>query len=140
MQTNMIIQNKVKRACIIDDDSIFIYGIKRIMNEIDFCDEIIVYENGESALNELGSLVLEGMRLPDVILLDLDMPVMDGWVFLDEFVKIPNHNQDQLSLYILSSSIHPGDIEKAKNYPIVDDFISKPVTITDLKHILKELA
>ena len=136
----MEIKNRVNRACIIDDDPIFIYGIKRIMKEIDFCDEIIVYENGESALNELGSLVQEGKKLPDVILLDLNMPVMDGWVFLDDFVKIPNHNQDHLSLYILSSSINPSDIEKAKNYAIVDDFISKPVTISDLKHILKELA
>ena len=132
-------KNSVKRVCIIDDDSIFVYGIKRIMNEIDFCDEIIVYTNGESALNELGSLVHQGKKLPDVILLDLNMPVMDGWVFLDDFVKIPNHNQDHLSLYILSSSINRDDIEKAKNYPIVNSFITKPVTISDLKHILKEL-
>ena len=136
----MTIKNRIKRACIIDDDSIFVYGIKRIMNEIDFCDEIIVYTNGESALNELGSLVQQGKKLPDLILLDLNMPVMDGWVFLDDFVKIPNHNQDHLSLYILSSSINPSDIEKAKKYPIVNKFISKPVTISDLKQILKELA
>ena len=135
----MATKNRVERACIIDDDPIFIYGIKRIMNEIDFCDEIIVYANGESALNELGSLVQQGKKLPDVILLDLNMPVMDGWVFLDDFVKIPNHNQEHLSLYILSSSINPSDIEKSKNYPIVNNFISKPVTISDLKHILKEL-
>ena len=133
-------KNRIKRACIIDDDPIFVYGIKRIMNEIDFCDEIIVYANGESALNELRSLVQEGKKLPDLILLDLNMPVMDGWVFLDDFVKIPNHNQEHLSLYILSSSINPSDIEKAKNYPIVNNFISKPVTVSDLKHILKELA
>lgn len=135
----MEIKNRIKRACIIDDDPIFVYGIKRIMNEIDFCDEIIVYANGESALNELGSLVQEGKKLPDVILLDLNMPVMDGWVFLDDFVKIPSHNQEHLSLYILTSTINPSDIEKAKNYPIVNNFISKPVTISDLKHMLKEL-
>lgn len=134
----MEIKNRIKRACIIDDDPIFVYGIKRIMNEIDFCDEIIVYANGESALNELGSLVQEGKKLPDVILLDLNMPVMDGWVFLDDFVKIPSHNQEHLSLYILTSTINPSDIEKAKNYPIVNNFISKPVTISDLKHMLKE--
>jgi len=110
------------------------------MNEIDLCDEIIVYANGESALNELGALVQEGKKLPDMILLDLDMPVMDGWVFLDDFVKIPNHHQEHLSLYILSSSINPSVIEKVKNYPIVKSFISKPVTVSDLKQILKELA
>ncbi|MBT8298721.1 MAG: response regulator [Maribacter sp.] len=132
-------KNRVQRVCVIDDDPIFLYGIKRIMNEIDFCDEIIVYENGESALNELGALIIEGKKLPDVILLDLNMPIMDGWVFLDDFIKIPNHNQEHLSLFILSSSINPNDIEKAKNYPIVDNFISKPVTIADLKHILKDL-
>ena len=136
----MVNKNKVERVCVIDDDPIFLYGIKRIMKEIEFCDEIIVYEDGESALNELGSMVLEGKKLPDVVLLDLNMPVMDGWVFLDDFVKIPNHNQDHLSLYILSSSINPGDIEKAKQYPIIENYISKPVTISDLTDILKELA
>jgi len=135
----MAYKKKVKRVCIIDDDPIFIYGIKRIMTEIDFCDEIIVYSNGESALNELGSLVREGKKLPDVILLDLNMPVMDGWIFLDDFVKIHGHNQDDLTLYILSSSINRDDIEKAKKYPIVNKFISKPVTISDLKIVLKEL-
>jgi len=136
----MAIKNRVKRVCIIDDDPIFVYGIKRIMNEIDFCDEVIVYTNGESALKGLGALVREGNKLPGIILLDLDMPVMDGWVFLDDFVKIPNHNQEHLSLYILTSSINPSAIEKVKNYPIVNNFISKPVTITNLKHILNELA
>jgi len=136
----MVNKNKVERVCVIDDDPIFLYGIKRIMKEIEFCDEIIVYEDGESALNELGSMVLEGKKLPDVVLLDLNMPVMDGWVFLDDFVKFPNHNQDHLSLYILSSSINPGDIEKAKQYPIIENYISKPVTISDLTDILKELA
>ena len=136
----MTIKNRVKRVCIIDDDPIFVYGIKRIMNEIDFCDEIIVYTNGESALKDLGTLVREGKKLPDIILLDLDMPVMDGWVFLDDFIKIPNHNQEHLSLYILTSSINPSAIEKVKKYPIVNNFISKPVTISDLKHILNELA
>ncbi len=135
----MVIKNKIKRACIIDDDPIFIYGIKRIMNEIDLCDEIIVYTDGESALHELGALVQEGKKLPDVILLDLDMPVMDGWTFLDDFIKIPNHDQGHLSMYILSSSINPSAIEKVKNYPIVQRFISKPVTVSDLKQILKEL-
>ncbi|MGB5498671.1 MAG: response regulator [Maribacter sp.] len=135
----MAIKKKVKRVCIIDYDPIFIYGIKRIMSEIEFCDEIIVYANGETALKELGSLVREGKKLPDVILLDLNMPVMDGWVFLDDFLKIPNHNQEHLTLYILSSSINHDDIEKAKKYPIVNKFISKPVTLSDLKIILKEL-
>ena len=136
----MASKNRVKCVCIIDDDPIFVYGIKRMMKEIDFCDELIVYTSGESALNELGSLVHEGKKLPDIIFLDVNMPVMDGWLFLDDFVKIPNHNQNHLSFYILSSSINTDDLEKAKNYELVNNFISKPVSSSDLKCLLKELA
>ena len=80
---------KVNLTCIIDDDPIFVFGIKKVMELINFSDSIMVFKNGQEALDNLRPIILAKENLPDIILLDLNMPVLDGWQFLDEFIKIP---------------------------------------------------
>ena len=65
------------------------------------------------------------------------MPIMDGWQFLDEFVKI--ENSKKITLYIVSSSIDPADSEKAKQYEQITDFIVKPITKDALKEIVNTI-
>jgi len=128
---------KIESCCIIDDDPIFIYGIKRIMKEISFCKKITVYNNGQEALDGLTQLTQESNEIPQVILLDLNMPIMNGWEFLDEYIKIPNSNLEKVVIYITSSSVDPRDLEKIKDYkPWVHNYILKPVTPNDLENIL----
>ena len=113
-------------TCIIDDDPIFIFSTKRILKRFDFCENFEVFENGKDAINALKPLIKSGRNIPDVILLDLNMPIMDGWQFLDEFKKLDIPKK--ITLYIVSSSIDPRDINKAKEYELVSDFIIKPLT------------
>ena len=80
---------EVDLACIIDDDPIFVFGVKKIMEIIGFSKSLMVFRNGEEALNNLKAIISANEKLPDVILLDLNMPILDGWQFLDEFVKVP---------------------------------------------------
>ncbi|MEQ8534886.1 MAG: response regulator, partial [Imperialibacter sp.] len=75
-------------------------------------------------------------ELPDVILLDINMPVMDGWQFLDEFVKIKPLIKKKITIYMVSSSIDEADLERAKTYEEVSDFIVKPVKAEDLEKML----
>ncbi|MGJ8658240.1 response regulator [Cellulophaga fucicola] len=131
---------KIHSACIIDDDPIFVYGTKRIMNDVDFCEEIHVFENGLDAIEELNRLRVAKEKLPKLIFLDLNMPIMNGWEFLDDFQKIPGHIREGVIIYIISSSIDPRDIERVKTYDIVSDYILKPVTPKDLQNLLEELA
>ena len=77
----------------------------------------------------------EPETLPEVILLDLSMPVMDGWQFLDEFTKVKI--EKKITIYIVSSSIDPMDYERAKSYNDIQNYIIKPVQTEDLKSILK---
>ncbi|MDT0555365.1 response regulator [Patiriisocius hiemis] len=128
---------KIDIACIVDDDPIFVFGAKRIMELSNFCKGFMVFNNGRDALDSLSPLVISGENIPDVILLDLNMPIMDGWQFLDEFIKIKTNKK--IVIYIVSSSIDPADTEKAKQYQNVSNFIVKPITVDNLKAILKEI-
>lgn len=128
---------KIDVACIIDDDPIFVFGAKRIMKLANFCESFLIFHNGQEAINYLKPVIETGKtEIPDVILLDLNMPIMDGWQFLDEFIKIPS--QKKITIYIVSSSIDPADIDKAKRYEAVENYIIKPISADKLKSILTE--
>ena len=125
---------KISIACIIDDDPIFVFGTKRIMQMTNFCDNVIIFENGKDAYDSLKATILANEPQPEVILLDLNMPIWDGWQFLDEFIKIPNDKS--ITIYIITSSVDPADVEKAKKYDAISSYIVKPITATELKKIL----
>ncbi|GMN09727.1 response regulator [Croceitalea sp. MTPC9] len=127
---------KISSACIIDDDDIFIYGTRRIMQEVRFCDDIVVYKNGKEAIEGMQNYLKEGKKLPDVIFLDINMPVMNGWDFLEEFMSIPNLNEGDILLYVVSSSIDPADLQKAKEFKLVSNYILKPIMPKQLNEII----
>ena len=128
---------KIDTTCLIDDDPIFLYGIKKMMRLANFCDRFITYKNGQDAINALRSIVKTNKKLPDVILLDINMPILDGWQFLDEFIhiKLPK----KIHVYVVSSSKDVREIEKAKAYKQVNNFFIKPISYNDLSHILQEI-
>ncbi|MBU2927531.1 response regulator [Winogradskyella psychrotolerans] len=128
---------KIDVACIIDDDPIFIFGAKRMMELSEFCNSFMVFKNGQEALNNLKPIMNTEEVLPDVILLDINMPIMDGWEFLDEFIKIKSHKM--VTIYIVSSSINPIDLNRAKRYENVSNYILKPISLNSLKGILAEV-
>jgi CheY-like chemotaxis protein len=126
--------SKYDLVCIIDDNPTFVFGIQRLMTLADVTSEYIVFNDGENALNGLKSRMEHPEKLeaiPDVILLDLNMPVMDGWRFLDEFTQI--QSPKKITIYIVSSSINPLDIERAKQYDEVKEYIIKPISYDDVK-------
>ncbi len=127
---------KIDIACIIDDDPIFVFGAKKIMQYADFCSAFMIFHNGEEALINLKSIINAGEKLPDLILLDLNMPIMDGWQFLDEFTKIKT--EKSITIYIITSSVDPADVEKSKEYDNVNNYLVKPITLETLQKLLQE--
>ncbi|WP_430429050.1 response regulator [Maribacter litoralis] len=127
---------KVDICCIIDDDPIFVYGTKRIIKEVNFANTVMVYSNGQEALDGLMKISLADEPLPDVIFLDLNMPVLNGWDFLDEFKKCKSKKSEKIIIHIISSSVDPRDLERVKDYEQVDTYILKPITPDDLSKIL----
>ena len=128
---------RIDIACIIDDDPIFVFGAKKIMSLIDFCNSLLVFRNGKEALSNLKTIITNNEKLPDVILLDLNMPILDGWQFLEEFVKI--RCKKEIIIYIVSSSVDPEDVYRAKSFENVSDYIVKPISIEKLKKVLADV-
>ncbi|WP_045801531.1 response regulator [Flagellimonas lutaonensis] len=131
---------KIKCACVIDDDPICTYWTKKMMDELMFSEDTLIYENGQDALEGLKNIIDRGEQLPEVILLDLNMPIMDGWDFLEDFVKLPNHSKGNVHVYIVSSSVAQQDLERAKKFDVVNNYILKPLTHKELTQILKAVA
>jgi CheY-like chemotaxis protein len=87
----------------------------------------------------LKSVAQNAAQLPEIILLDLNMPVMDGWEFLEEFTLLKPRLEKKITIYVVSSSIAPSDIQRAEAINEVTDYIVKPITTEKLLDMLKNL-
>jgi CheY-like chemotaxis protein len=118
---------------------------KKVISKTTFSNEIVTAQNGEEALQYLNSIKPKdndpnSKRQPQLIFLDLNMPVMGGWEFLDYFSTTDYSDFNTTTkIVILSSTIDPEDLEKANKYPMVVDFLSKPITVTMLDYLLNKL-
>jgi CheY-like chemotaxis protein len=128
---------KRKIACIIDDDKMFTYILAKQVKGKDLFTDLLVFHNGQEALSFLTPNAAFPENLPDIILLDISMPVMDGWQFLDEFIKFKADKK--ITVYIVSSSVNINDQEKALSYGIVANFYVRPVSQDALSQILEEI-
>jgi CheY-like chemotaxis protein len=117
----------VKSIFLIDDDPIFVYLTRRIITSIDSPCQIDEFTDGELAIGYLTQICDNPELLPDVIFLDLSMPVMDGWEFLNEYSELKPKLKKDILLFIVSSSISPQEVERSKSYRTVTDFLIKPV-------------
>lgn len=131
---------KVELACIIDDDKIYVNLVKKIIEIKHLSENLLIFKNGLEAL-EYFKVILTNMseeKLPDIIFLDLNMPVMDGWEFLGEFIKIKNNFDKKITLYVVSSSIDPRDLERAKSFNLVTDYLIKPIELKKFEQIFEK--
>lgn len=125
-----------KQIVLIDDDAVINLVNKRII-EKHFGFKTVIFKNAIAALAQIRQWLINTTQpLPELIFLDIDMPFMTGWEFLDELHKLPAHELQKCKVVILSSSIHFEDIEKSKSYSAVLDFISKPLTADKLRTLL----
>jgi CheY-like chemotaxis protein len=118
----------------VDDDPITLMLYKKVISNANFSKAIDSAQNGKQALNYFDNLKSDKENnletsIPQIVFLDLNMPILSGWEFLDIFT-----NNDYASVFpdtkviVMSSTIDPKDIEKSKSYPMVIDFLSKPIT------------
>lgn len=124
-----------KSCCIIDDDEFFAFNAKRLIKESGFAENVLWYSDGQRAIDGLVGLLIANINLPDIILVDLNMPNKNGWEFLDDFAALPVNKRSNVKIFIASSFISPEFIEKAKDYNLIEDYLVKPLTEESLLHI-----
>ena len=129
-------QNKIQVA-VVDDDKIFQLITNKTLSTITEVDRVQQFYNGEEALIYLQENAGLPDKLPDVILLDINMPVVDGWSFLKDYADIHDQLSKSISIYMVSSSIDPKDIERASSTPMVREYIIKPIAKDKLVEVVR---
>jgi CheY-like chemotaxis protein len=126
--------NKVGKVFIIDDDEANNLICTININKAQIATEIKTFKSAREGLKVINQATND-QELPDVIFLDINMPVMSGWDFLDSFKNVATNVTKKITLFMLSSSVMEEDVNKARSYIEVTDYITKPLSIEKLKMI-----
>ena len=125
--------------CIIDDDEIYKFTVKKTLEIKQLAEKILTFSDGEEAIKFLSNNLQNVDDLPDLIFLDINMPIMDGFQFMDEYVKIHPKISKKITIYMVTSSVDPVDYENAKKYEVISDFIIKPIKPEELEAIINTI-
>ena len=134
----MTINTKSVSVLLVDDDEINNFISIKLIKKALLNTEIMACLNGKFAIEQLSEIQSKDpAKLPDYILLDINMPIMNGWEFLDEYKRLNLDPLGKSKIFIISSSVFSNDINKARSYPLVKDFISKPLNVEKIKELFE---
>ncbi|MGN7515923.1 MAG: response regulator [Allomuricauda sp.] len=131
--------NAIDTLYLIDDDDTYQFIVKKTISSTRLVKSIKIFSNGKLAIDFLESVLGNVNEIPDVILLDLSMPVMDGWQFLERYFLLKPRIGKKVVIYVVSSSIDPSDVERAKSISEVTDYFVKPLTKEKLILMLESI-
>lgn len=124
------------RCYLIDDDKIFHLLSQKMLQRSGIDVKVNAFLSAETALEALKQSAITYNDLPEIILLDIRMPKMDGFEFLDEYLQLPNDVLSKVRIFMLTSSIDERDVEKAKTYSCIKGFFNKPLSQEAITTIL----
>ncbi|TWR30246.1 response regulator [Mucilaginibacter pallidiroseus] len=129
---------KTVSVLLVDDDEINNFISIKLIKKALINTDIMACLNGRFAIEQLIEIQeKDPSKLPDYILLDINMPIMNGWEFLDEYKRLNLDPLGKSKIYIISSSVFSNDINKARSYPLVKDFVSKPLNVEKIKELFE---
>ena len=120
---------------IIDDDTIYHFILTSIINKNKLAESILSFLDGEEAIQYLTENKMNNEKIPDVLFLDVNMPIMDGWMFIEEYARIKTDITKKTLVFMLSSSANPIDIERADKISEISNYIIKPINLEEVKII-----
>jgi|TARA_B110000967_G_scaffold117195_1_gene119920 CheY-like chemotaxis protein len=128
--------SKIRMIGIVDDDLIYQFMLHRIIMRNNLAEKIVTFSDGEDAIQYLIDNKGTNKNIPDVIFLDTNMPILDGWQFVEKYAKIKAEIKKKVIIYMLSSSIKPADLQSASEISDLNGYIIKPTQLEELKTIL----
>jgi CheY-like chemotaxis protein len=131
--------SNINLVMLVDDNDTDNFISRRIIEITKFAPKVEVKNSGKSALEYLENAKDDPLLLPDLIFLDINMPIVDGFSFLFEFSRFPENVKDKCKIVVLSSSDNKRDIERIINEKYVITFITKPLTDEALKKVKEKL-
>ncbi|RVT73355.1 response regulator [Flavobacterium sufflavum] len=123
---------KEKTIWVVDDDPIYQIIMKKIILKSGFFSSNFSFPNGKEAIDSLKKIIISNGKFPDIILLDIEMPILDGWGFMEEMDILKSRINNEIQIYISSSSIAVEDKERAQNNSGILGYMSKPISLNDL--------
>ena len=122
---------------IIDDDTIYHFILTSIINKYKLAESILSFLDGEKAIQYLTDNKTKNKKIPDVFFLDVNMPIMDGWMFIEQYARIKPDITKKILVFMLSSSMNPIDIERAGKISEISNYIIKPLNLEEVKIIFE---
>ena len=129
--------SKIETVAIIDDDDIYQFATKKFIKATNLIESIYTFFDGEEAIDYFKLHKHDNTKLPDIIFLDLNMPIIDGWQFLEDYSLFKDEIKKEIIIYIVTSSINPDDLIKARSIRGISDYLVKPMTTKKFLEILK---
>ncbi|HVW16412.1 MAG TPA: response regulator [Mucilaginibacter sp.] len=130
----------MKKLIFIGDNQLDHFILKRILRGYNLAYEVSYTSDGQEVIRLLQQKGADKDGLPDIIILDISMPGIDGWAFLEQVQALYTSLAKPVGVYILSSSIDPRDIQRSKLFPCVKSFLFKPITKEVLERLVSEEA
>ncbi len=131
-------KKKINCILFIDDDEAVNFLHQHIANEANVAEKIVTKENGKDAIDFLSAAVEGKFPRPDLIFLDINMPVMNGWQFLKKYDELPEEAKGKIVMFMLTTSLNPEDRKRADEEASIMGFRTKPLDHDMLDGILKE--
>lgn len=130
-------KSKLKVA-LVDDDRIYQFTTERLLERLEIEVEFLWFKDGEEALIYIADNAAKPENLPDILIVDINMPFLDGWQFLDAFRSLRKSLSKMVDIYMVSSSNDDRDMKRARSTEGVRDYVEKPITKEKLAFILSE--
>lgn len=125
---------------LVDDDRIFQLIAEKSIKATRLTNRIIQFSNGSDAINYLQEHANDESRLPDLLFLDISMPIADGWMFMEDYINLKPQMRKNIRIYMVSSSIDPRDIERARSMKYIEEYIIKPIGQDKFARIIAPVA